>query len=481
MYRRGANYGTEVNDYTVQNISYDLNGNIQSLKRNGGADLMIDDLTYAYNGNQLTKVDDAANAQGFTDVASSTDYMYDNNGNLISDVNKGITNITYNYLNLPETIIFTNGTITFLYDANGNKLSKTISTGVQKDYLGGIEYNNGLVEAVYHEEGRATPQGTTWQYEYSLKDHLGNTRVIFADSNNDGTPEIIQESDYYPFGMQHASSTTATNYYLFNGIERQEDLNLNVDMAHFRTYDYALGRWWQTDPKYDYSQAVYSGMGNNPILYSDPLGDTIRINQNGYIVSNDNSDYLVYLGDTFIGELGQDVDATEFYKNLLETNAQTADDIWNPKTFQELVRTNGEWDLKNLNEDNPEGHPEHIIGLAHKLQDDGVLDFTQFSFDDESFTPGDLGQHHFGVTGKAMGLFPERFMERQAGVAEMRKAARKGKTVPEEWRPTDTYISNRGVEHVTIGHPYGDNPRDNKFIRKGFDYFRRNRRSLGGW
>jgi len=40
-----------------------------------------------------------------------------------------------------------------------------------------------VIDAIYHEEGRATPSATSWQYEYYLKDHLGNTRVIFTDSN----------------------------------------------------------------------------------------------------------------------------------------------------------------------------------------------------------------------------------------------------------------------------------------------------------
>ncbi len=316
LYRRGANYGTEVNDYTVQNISYDLNGNIQSLKRNGGADLMIDDLTYAYNGNQLTNVkDDGDNGLGFADGSSydanNPDYEYDANGNLISDDNKGITSITYNYLNLPETITFTNGTITFLYDANGNKLSKTVSTGVQKDYLGGIEYNNGAVEAVYHEEGRATLQGSTWQYEYSLKDHLGNTRVIFADTNNDGTPEIIQESDYYPFGMQHTSSTTATNHYLYNSKELNDDLGLDWYDYGARWQDPTTGRFTTIDRfAEDFPfQSSYSMASNNPISSIDINGD---------------STYLIIYGSGWVNPeaQGQVYDVGNAFKKNAEAQAE---------------------------------------------------------------------------------------------------------------------------------------------------------------
>jgi len=274
-------------EYSVNNISYDLNGNILSLTRAGldanDSYATIDDLTYEYfSGNRLSKVTDDGTAQGFTDGTNNdNDYGYDANGNIISDKNKGITNITYNYLNLPRTITFTNGTITFQYDANGNKLSKTVSTGTQKDYLGGIEYNNGVVEAIYHEEGRATLQNGSWQYEYSLKDHLGNTRVVFTDNNNDGTPEVIEEFDYYPFGMQHESgSATATNHYLYNGKELNTDLGLNWYDYGARWYDKALGRWNAPDPlaeKFD-SWSGYHYTLNNPINYTDPNGmDTLYI------------------------------------------------------------------------------------------------------------------------------------------------------------------------------------------------------------
>lgn len=81
-------------------------------------------------GDQLTKVTDAvtsATASGsmdFRDGANvATEYTYDANGNMTSDLNKGITNIQYNFLNLPSKVTFSNGgTVTYFYDATGRKL-----------------------------------------------------------------------------------------------------------------------------------------------------------------------------------------------------------------------------------------------------------------------------------------------------------------------------------------------------------------------
>ena len=105
--------------------------------------------------------------------------------------------------------------------------------GVQ--YRGGIPNSKiqipskGKYIILYHEEGRATLQASgTFRYEYCLKDHLGNTHVVFTDDDGDGTPEIIQEADYYPFGMRHDRGVTATNHYLYNGGSTQYRLGLGL-------------------------------------------------------------------------------------------------------------------------------------------------------------------------------------------------------------------------------------------------------------
>jgi RHS repeat-associated protein len=200
-------------DYTVSNLAYDANGNIKTMMQKGligTSSGTVDNLAYTYqssgfsnkldditdNGGTTTKLDD------FKDAHTGTgDYAYDLNGNLTKDLNKAIGSITYNYLNLPENITVTGkGTIQFVYDATGNKLRKMVidnTTSTAKitttDYIGGFIYqhiggtDNDTLQFFPTEEGRVRyvpAHGSTaaaYTYDYFIKDHLGNTRVVLTE------------------------------------------------------------------------------------------------------------------------------------------------------------------------------------------------------------------------------------------------------------------------------------------------------------
>jgi RHS repeat-associated protein len=247
--QNGSNWNTtEGIDFTVkmgngtEGSAYDENGNIKQMRQwglKGVSSAPIDQLTYNYSssevGNRLTKVTEdpligsASNNLGdFTDKNrdGTDDYSYDINGNLIADKNKKITGIIYNHLNLPWQITVKNdnntdkGTITYIYDALGNKLEKRTSEAAssynsnvarqtQTAYIGGLVYENNVLQFVGHEEGRArmvqtvvsgTPT-TSFVFDYFLKDHLGNVRMVLTDE---------QKTDTYPtLDFEGAVGTTA--------------------------------------------------------------------------------------------------------------------------------------------------------------------------------------------------------------------------------------------------------------------------------
>ncbi|MEJ0055076.1 MAG: hypothetical protein WDN75_05135 [Bacteroidota bacterium] len=184
------------NSFSESDYSYDLNGNIMGLTRNTTGGNPLDALIYDYGSgatrsNQLLKVSDGADkAKGFIDGANSdNDYTYDANGSMLTDKNKDLTAanaIQYNHLNLPKQVTKTNGDyIIYTYDATGRKVRQEVfNAGNQSqkstDYLGEFIYENGILQFINTEEGRVVMTPTAGEYQYHLKDHLGNVRTTFT-------------------------------------------------------------------------------------------------------------------------------------------------------------------------------------------------------------------------------------------------------------------------------------------------------------
>ena len=195
-YGETAGISTNANRFSENVTGYDKNGNIKSLQRYGqtGASAygLLDNLTFTLNGNQLSRVDDAVSTAAYgtntafvNGASAAGEYAYDVNGNLTKDLNKGITDIQYNVLNLPSTVSFSDGsTITYTYGADGTKLRtvhKIGSTTTTTDYCGNVIYENGTQKLLLTEEGYINLTGTQ-QYHYYLKDHQGNNRVVINQS-----------------------------------------------------------------------------------------------------------------------------------------------------------------------------------------------------------------------------------------------------------------------------------------------------------
>ena len=285
-YGETAGISTNANRFSENVTGYDKNGNIKGLQRYGQLSStaygMIDNLTLTLNGNQLNRVDDAVAASTynggfeFKNGANAADeYSYDANGNLTKDLNKGISGITYNFLNLPNAVTFSDGsTITYTYGADGTKLRtvhKIGSTTTTTDYCGNVIYENGVQKLLLTEEGYITLSDS--KYHYYLKDHQGNNRVVISQS---GTVE--ETSHYYPFGGVFASAGNVQPY-KYNGKELDTKKGLNWYDYGARHYDTALGRFTTNDrfaEKY-YSMSPYQYGANSPVVNIDVNGDSIRI------------------------------------------------------------------------------------------------------------------------------------------------------------------------------------------------------------
>ena len=312
----GYNEGDRQNDGQGnydESLSYDKMDNVQSLLRSGllddGSYGLIDNLSYSYHGNQLLKVDDAAvgpyyqGAFHFVDGADeAVEYEYDANGNMVRDLNKCISSISYDLNNQPRKIEYNDGrNASYVYDAEGNKLSVSynltamssaqpqmpvmqssdvasanVSNGQKTiDYCGNIIYDgdetmilNDVGYALYNKDSNLS-------FHYYLKDHLGNNRVVVSE---DG--EIEQVNDYYPTGALMASSKGGdTQCFKFNGKELDRTNGLNWYDYGARNYDAAIVRWDGMDKlceKY-YPFTPYGYCKNNFVNAIDLDGNRIVV------------------------------------------------------------------------------------------------------------------------------------------------------------------------------------------------------------
>lgn len=332
-----ASWGNNsIADEYKERITYDGNGNIRDYIRNGAAaQLQMDRLHYGYStdvsgyltSNRLRHVKDTVPAGNYNmdiDNQADNNYVYDNAGNLKSDLAAGISNITWNSYGKISGMVKTDGTtISYAYDVLGNRITKTVvpqgvaantvTTFYVRDMHGSVlsvyEKTNSRLEwqeqhlyggarlgilnpelgvntgatinSAYTNAGDPILNGVEGRRRFELINHLGNVMATVSDRkiphSSNGTTidyydaEIMSAQDYYPFGMLQPGRNynVGTYRYGFNGKENDNDEKGEGNQQDYgmRIYDPRLGRFLSVDPlTKEYPELTpYQFASNRPI------------------------------------------------------------------------------------------------------------------------------------------------------------------------------------------------------------------------
>jgi RHS repeat-associated protein len=289
---------------TTNAPAYDANGNMQFLKRTNTTGGVGDNFQYNYqpNTNKLTSINTYGTATNYAQ------YEYDNLGQLKKET-PGPGPARYLQYDVKGLVIgvYSSATFTaanliqsYTYDEKGQRISKY--NKVTNLYTYYVSDQNGNTLAIYTRTGTTGAAAlkeqpvyaadrvgiyykTTNEYQYELKDHLGNVRAVIKKGATAGTTEILQMTDYYPYG--YTIVTAGVNGYRFGyqGQYAEKDQLTGWNEFDLRMYDSRIGRWLSVDPDGQF-YSPYIGMGNEPIKNTDPDGGwSTHTDDNGNVVA----------------------------------------------------------------------------------------------------------------------------------------------------------------------------------------------------
>ena len=295
-------------------FTYDKMGNITSIVRstqNPQPDY-INRVQLFYDGNRIIRGEGSPYSRGYNDmvypnlVGKDVEYEYDPNGNLIKNSDNRISLTTYNLLNLPQTVAFSDKSLSvFYYMADGRKIRNatgaySISTAVPIDsvvkntdpYISYMsEWNDEYWYQGKQQKYINTPEGNievstgrkmSFSYYYTSKDHLGSIWHYWNSLSNK------YSNIYYPSGIMREKRRSPFNYGL-TGKEIVYDNGLDEYFFGARTLFAPINRFNQPDPLCEeyYHISPYAYCANNFINALDPTGmDIWEINNKGRVVNH---------------------------------------------------------------------------------------------------------------------------------------------------------------------------------------------------
>jgi RHS repeat-associated protein len=166
----------------------------------------IDALTFGYTGNMLHQVADGENnSLGFSGTGT---YTYDMAGRMTGDSQKGT--IAYNHLSLVKTVTKGTDVLKYTYDATCRRIKKQLNNATPRWYMDGVE-RSGDTTMIHTEYGRIRRNATAdpWKWDYFLKDHLGNVRVVLEAPSSSAQSNTI----LYMATMEESKAATEDTYF----------------------------------------------------------------------------------------------------------------------------------------------------------------------------------------------------------------------------------------------------------------------------
>ncbi len=247
--------------------TYDKNGNrITQLRQNAAASnlptaVAATNIAY-YAANELTRWNSA-----------TTNLTYDNNGNLATETQAGVTTTyTWDARNRLSGISRAGLTGSFVYDGLGRRKSKTINGATTGFWFDGND--------VYAELAGVTPSATYIRGlnidepyirkgasdEFYETDALGSSLVL---TNPAGANQTTYT--YEPFGSTTQAGTASSNAFQYTGRE-----NDGTGLYYYRAryYHPKMQRFVEPDP-IGFSAGdtnLYLYVGSSPLRFSDPTG-----------------------------------------------------------------------------------------------------------------------------------------------------------------------------------------------------------------
>ena len=329
--------------YYTEAFQYDKQSNITRLERWGDSFDAINQLSFFYDGNRVDKITDNGyppcgyRDKHYRDEADADPEMgYDANGNMVYDLDRGISAVRYNRLNLPDTVQFANGSqIVHSYNALGRRLATTyytrkVATAVPvgttlapsanlSDYnVLNYAYNDNMVYIDYNNHGLweldyvHTPVGYVRYYGpeehypfYYIRDYLGNVREVWVHPWLNHS-EYVQRTQYYPSGLPwNEGYSPSEQPYKYGGKEFVEMHGLDEYDSEARWYYPAIMRTTTMDPHCEqyYDTSPYVWCGNNLVNNVDPDGKEPIYNLTGTFLGTDNQglqgEYIIMQDELF--------------------------------------------------------------------------------------------------------------------------------------------------------------------------------------